>query len=254
MKSTKYLLVLLSLLLFSCNIHDYNSGSTLKSGVVITFDDNFVNEWYDVNNVLEVYDWKATFFVTKFDKLSIDEIRKLKSLKNQGHEIGGHGLNHINAASFIAQYGTDEYLNKEIFPMLNVMNNNSFIIDSFSYPYGARDITSDAVLLKEFKVVRATTYNKSSPATQDCYYSNNRIIYGLGIDKNYPHYSIPYFLSLLEYAKANNKIVVFYAHKPVVTSEANYETEYETLKTICKYVKDNKMKFYKVSDLYNLSI
>jgi hypothetical protein len=74
----------------------------------------------------------------------------------------------------------------------------------------------------------------------------------LGIDKNYSHYSISYFLSLLEYAKNNNKIVIFYAHKPVSTFQNNYETEYQTLIEICNYVKSNNMKFYKISELFNL--
>jgi hypothetical protein len=50
----------------------------------------------------------------------------------------------------------------------------------------------------------------------------------------------------------NNKIVIFYAHKPVPTFQNNYETEYQTLIEICNYVKSNNMKFYKMSELYNL--
>jgi hypothetical protein len=43
-------------------------------------------------------------------------------------------------------------------------------------------------------------------------------------------------------AKNNNKIVIFYAHKPVPTFQNNYETEYQTLFEICNYVKSNNMK------------
>ena len=63
--------------------------------------------------------------------------------------------------------------------------------------------------------------------------------------------SSSYFLSLLEYAKNNNKIVIFYAHKPVTTFQNDYETEYQTLIEICNYAKSNHMKFYKISELYS---
>lgn len=63
---------------------------------------------------------------------------------------------------------------------------------------------------------------------------------------------MPYFISLLQYAKDNNKIVVFYAHKTVAKATNNYETEFKTLEEICKFVKNSDMKFYKVNDLQKL--
>jgi peptidoglycan/xylan/chitin deacetylase (PgdA/CDA1 family) len=254
LKTKKYLLIIVSLLLFSCSENDDIpiQQTNLQAGVVISFDDDFVDEWFEVNTILHAYDWKATFFVTRFNKLSMAEIQKLKDLKSFGHEIGAHGLNHLNAPTFISANGASEYFNQEIYPMLNLMNNNDFSPTSFAYPYGARNATTDDLLLNEFQIIRGTTYGNSKPASQNCYYKNNRLVFGLGIDKNYPHYSIPYFLSLLEYAKNNNKIVIFYAHKPVPSFQNNYETEYQTLIEICNYVKKANMKFYKMSELYKI--
>ena len=190
--------------------------------------------------------------MTRFNQLSTDKIQKLKDLKSYGHEIGAHGLNHLNAPTFISANGTNEYLNQEIFPMMNLMNLNDLLPTSFAYPYGSRNSITDNLLLNEFQIIRGTTYGNSNPASQNCYFNNNRLIFGLGIDKNYSHFSIPYFLQLLEYAKNNNKIVIFYAHKPVSSFQNNYETEYQTLIEICNYVKNNNMKFYKISELDNI--
>ena len=241
-------------MLFSCSENDEIPiiQSNLQSGIVISFDDDFVDEWFEVNNILQPYDWKATFFVTRFNQLSSAKIQKLKDLKSYGHEIGAHGLNHVNATTFISANGTNEYFNQEILPMLNLMNNNDLSPTSFAYPYGSRNATSDNLLLNEFQIIRGTTYGNTNPASQNCYYNNNRLVFGLGIDNNYSHFSIPYFLSLLEYAKNNNKIIIFYAHKPVPSFQNNYETEYQTLIEICNYVKNANMKFYKMSELYNL--
>ena len=224
MKRKNYLLFILALLLFSCSQDDDNieqliiDNPTEKptekpaeeaagplSGVVLTFDDDYVDEWYEVNSLLQPYDWKATFFVTKFKELSESKIQKLKDLKKQGHEIGAHGLNHLNAPKTISENGTKAYLNEEIIPMLDLMRDNNLSPTSFAYPYGARDQTTDNLLLNDFQIIRGTTYNTIDPAYQDCYFNNNRLVFGLGIDNNYSHFSIRYFLSLLEYAKKNNR-------------------------------------------------
>lgn len=240
--------------MFSCSEDDDipNQQTNLQSGVVISFDDDYVDEWYEVNTILKTYDWKATFFVTRCNQLSTAKIQKLKDLKSYGHEIGAHGLNHINAPTFISANGTSEYLNQEIYPMLSLMNNNDLSTTSFAYPYGSRNSTTDNLLLNEFQIIRGTTYGKSNPASQNCYYNTNRLVFGLGLDNNYSHFSISYFLSLLEYAKNNHKIVIFYAHKPVQSFQNDYETEYQTLIDICSYVKNSNMKFYKMSELYTI--
>lgn len=240
---------------FSCSKYEEEVEETIEfnsqAGVAITFDDDYVDQWFAVNSVLKPYDWKATFFVCEFDKLKYEELNKLKELKKEGHEIGGHGWIHLKAAPFEKKHGELDYLNKEIFPMLKDMREQSLPVHSFAYPYGSRDAATDTLLLHEFNIIRGTTYGSVSPNRQRCYFDDkSRVLFGLGIDNNYPQFSIPYFLSLLDYAKKNNKIVVFYAHKPVLKAKSKYETEYKTLIEICKYVKANDMNFYTVSELY----
>lgn len=224
----------------------------IQPGIVISFDDDYVDEWTNADLILQKYKWKATFFVTKFNQLSKLKIGKLKVLKKAGHEIGGHGLNHLNAIIYKTKYGSSNYLKTEINPMLNVMKINDLAPTSFAYPFGFRTSLTDNKLFNIFKIIRGTTYCKVPPSSQNCYYTYNKLVFGLGIDKNYPHSSIPYFLSLLEYAKKNNKIVIFYAHKPVNISHKNKEIEYKTLIALCKYVQTNNMKFYKMSELASL--
>lgn len=186
-------------MLFSCNENDDNIElePNLQPGVVITFDDDFVDEWFEANNSLQQYDWKATFFVTRFNQFSEAKVQKLKDLKNYGHEIGGHGVNHLNAQTFISTNGISEYLNQEIIPMVSLMNDNNFNITSFAYPYGSRNSSIDNLLLNEFQIIRGTTYGNANPSLQNCFFTNTRLVFGLGIDNNYSHFNISYFISLL---------------------------------------------------------
>ena len=248
----KHLLFVLVITLFltSCSKNENNPLPlpTYQAGVVLTLDDNYINEWKMAHNILKNYSWKATFCVCKINQMSPEEINKLIELQNYGHEIAGHGLNHLSATSF----GIEDYFNTEITPMMTFMNNYALSVESFAYPYGARNTAADSKLFTAFKVLRGTTYGSSTPSQQNCYYKNSNLVYGLGIDNSYAHFSVSYFIQLLEYAKANNKILILYAHKPVTTSTADYQTEMNTLIQICDYVQHNNMKFYTLSQLYNL--
>lgn len=231
--------------------HHSNTSPT-KAGVVITFDDTFVDDWYLADQTLQNYSWKATFCVSKINTLNNAEIAKLIELQNEGHEIAGHGLNHLNATDFISNQGTNEYMNQEINPMLAIMHNVPLHVNTFAYPYGSRSTTSDAALLNKFQILRGTTYSSTNPSQQNCYFNGSNIVFGLGIDSNYTHFSIPYILDLLAYAKQNHKILILYGHKPVNNVTADYETKMETLNIICNYIKQNNMKFYTLSELNNL--
>lgn len=259
MRHVNYFFALFIVVLFSCEKDDeIKAGApgeqTFTPGVVITLDDDYVDNWAAAHNILSEYNWKATFFITKCNQLTTERISKLQQFNQYGHEIGGHGLNHLNAPQCVAAGGATGYLNQEIYPMVSFMDDKNLHTTSFAYPFGARNATTDEILLNEFHILRGTTYGRPDPLYQNCYYTGRKVVYALGLDNSYPHFSVPYFISLLQYAKNNNKIVVFYAHRTVQAAHNDYETEYNTLIQICRYVQDNNMKFYTMSELIDLPL
>ncbi|PKB17670.1 polysaccharide deacetylase family protein [Flavobacterium sp. 5] len=249
-------ILLCTFFLFSCE----NKKPIIKpkpshpiAGVVITFDDTSVDEWFETDKILNLYSWKATFCVSKINTLSYPEINKLQELQKEGHEIAGHGYHHFKAPEYVAANGIDKYINEEINPMLDLMKFYSLKVSSFAYPYGFRNPEIDSVLLKKFKIVRGTTYGAEDPFFQYCYFENTRSVLAIGIDTDYPNFSIPYLLKLLDFAKRKNKILILYGHKPVNNITAKYQTETATLELICSYVRQHKMAFYRLSDLDKLN-
>ena len=254
MKLYRISLILL-LLLYSCSNDDSHADGNsdeYEAGIVLTLDDDYVGNWADAHEILKDFDWRATFFVTKFDELTTEEINSLANFKNYGHEIAAHGLNHLDAVAYTAKNGETAYLEQEIYPMVSMMQQNGLYPTSFAYPFGKRNATTDALLLNEFTMLRGTVYGRPDPAHHNCYYTGNRIVYGLGLDNSYAHFDTGYFLSLLNYARDHNKIIIFYAHRTVAHATADYETEFQTLIDICNYAKVNHMKFYTISELASL--
>jgi peptidoglycan/xylan/chitin deacetylase (PgdA/CDA1 family) len=218
-------------------------------GVILSFDDAYVNEWFATNQELKKYNWKATFCVCKINRLRHYQIKKLLELQKEGHEIAGHGLHHYHAEKFVTKYGLNEYFKQEINPMLSLMNFYGLKVTSFVYPYGGRTPKIDAALLDKFKIVRGRAFCSEIPSKQGCYFNNSRLVFSFSIDDTHNHFNIPHLLRLLDYAKKNHKILILNSHKTVKNVIGDYQTKNATLELICQYIKRNNMKFYTLSDL-----
>ena len=250
-KTFIFLFISVGSVVLSCKNKIHNK---YKAGVVLSFDDVYVNEWCEADVLLKKYKWKATFCVCKIDSLQPPEIKKLHVLQSEGHEIAGHGYHHYNATNFVEKNGIDEYVTQEINPMIASMKKNSFNSTSFSYPFGARSALLDKTLALKFDIIRGRAFCGYKPEKEGCFYNNSKFVYAFDIDNNHIHFSMSYLLELLNYAKKNNKILILCSHKPVQKAIANYQTTLKTLEFVCKFVKQNNMKYYRLSDLKNLKL
>jgi peptidoglycan-N-acetylglucosamine deacetylase len=243
--------LLIGFFFYSCS-STKNTNSNSKAGVVITFDDYFVNEWKEADAQHSIYNWKATFCVSDFEKLTTSDISNLKTLQNKGHEIAGHGFRHLNAEEFAKRNNKQQYLKVEIFPLIEAFKKEGIEIKSFAYPFGAKTQTLDFELKKHFEIIRGTAKGGKKVADNANFYNGTRLANGIGIDSNYEHFDLNYIKKVLQYAKKHNKIVIFYAHKPVEKANNEYEVEMKTLQLICEFVKNNQLQFYTLKELNSL--
>lgn len=223
-----------------------------EAGVILSFDDAYVDEWAEADAALKKYGWRATFNVCRIDSIGAPQIQKLLQMQKEGHEIAGHGYHHYNAVKFVQQNGIDAYMQQEINPMIVSMKKKGFNVTSFAYPYGERSEELDKALSPEFKIIRGRAFGGELPEKQDSYFNNSKIVFAFDIDNSHIHFSIPYLLELLDYAKKHNKILILCSHKPVKKVTENYQTKIETLEFVCRYMKLNNLKYYTLSDLDNL--
>lgn len=195
------------------------------------------------------YQWKATFFVSKFQKLSRQARNGLLTLQAHGHEIGFHGDNHLSAVPLIDSIGFERYFATE-HSQLQLLKDFGLHIFSFAYPNGSRNNYSDSSLLRYYTGLRGVTNKERSAKDGSCFYTAFPVVDGIGIEKKYKYFSEEYLFQLLEFARINNRVLVIYGHKTVpAASKEKHEVDYRTIRFICDYIKKYEMRFYTMSDL-----
>jgi hypothetical protein len=75
-----------------------------------------------------------------------------------------------------------------------------------------------------------------------------RVTAGIDIDDS-SGISIEKIMKGLQNAKEHNCVIIFYGHRILEHPESGYDTSYGRLEQIFKYVQDNGMKYYRMSDL-----
>lgn len=222
-------------------------GQMKEPGVVLTFDDDRVDNWFVYLPLLDSLGVKATFYICKYNRFTSDQKNKLSVIKSYGHEIAFHSTNHYNMLDYVYKYKhtMDELVKCEITDGLKLMNRDGYYPTSFAYPYGAHNGLYDKELMRYFKSVRALNgtqdFSKSIVPTQ-----NNDVLYGLGIDKSSKR-SDPDIIKVLESAKNNNTCAVFVAHD--INSVNKFSVTLERLLKIIAFVKANGLKYYTVSEI-----
>lgn len=241
-KITKYYFILLLMLCCSCQ--------QKKAGILFTFDDSHIDEWYAQRPLFQKYNIHATFFIARPHLLDSSQINKLKILASDGHEIACHGYRHKNAINFQPK----EYLNQEIIPALQKMNEIGFETTSFAYPFGKSTAELDSILLGYFKTIRKATYNIQD-TTIDQYpeiyaHSNNyRIVDAMGIDYNYA-ISPENFETGIERAVKNKEMLIVYAHLIDISNE-DYTIHPEYLENLFLMCQKYHIKSMTMSEMYH---
>jgi len=218
------------------------------AGVAITFDDNYVDQWYAIRPILNKYNAHVTFFVSQYAGLDQSQITKLKTLQADGNEIAFHGYNHEDAVTYLQSHTVDEYMNNEIINGVTLMRTDGFNPVDFAIPYGSDSPAANIALEGYFTHVRDTYYDWDNTIYYQ-YGSNQAFISGIGMDESYGHSTVEINEHILK-AKTDERILIFYGHEPVPSNPGSYQTSYDRLENILKYVSDNNLKTFTISEIH----
>jgi len=190
---------------------------------------------------------KATFYICKYNRFTEAQKKKLVIIQNHGHEIAFHSTNHYNMQEYVykQKHTIEDLMRCEVEAGLKLMNKDGFYPTTFAYPFGAHNAIFDKELMRYFKSVRALNgsqdFSKSIVPT-----TNNKLLYGLGIDKSSKR-SDADINSILQSAKNNNTCAVLVAHD--INSVNMYSVTKDRLLKIFNFVKNNNLRYYTVSEI-----
>ncbi|KAA6441845.1 polysaccharide deacetylase family protein [Dyadobacter flavalbus] len=251
----------MSMLLISCRESSENHEN---SGIAISFDDHFINEWHALRPLFQKYNAKVTFFVTCGKSLTKDEIHKLKELQNDGHEIGFHGTIHGKSTELIASLGPQKYAETELFPGLKYLSEAGFYPKSYAHPGGNHNDEADSVLFANgFKILRDVAISRRKLYGIPVYTLAPRIMswifYPFGHERKVDALLIDTDAELkeeemneaIEKAKQTNSALMLFGHEPLHSAPQNGEYGFDVrfLEKILKEAKRQKLRFYTMSQL-----
>lgn len=122
---------------------EVNGDLDKKDKISLTFDSAYYNNYtYDILDILDRYDAKATFFMTcDFMEANPEHV---KEIYKRGHEIGNHSLSHKDFTTL-----SNEDIVKEVMAGHNFIKNLLGIdMSLFRFPYGNSDERTVTALKK----------------------------------------------------------------------------------------------------------
>lgn len=235
-----------------------------KSGIAISFDDRFIDEWYALRPLFQKYNAKVTFFVTCGDSLSADEISKLKQLESEGHELGFHGTIHGKSTELIKALGPEKYAATEIYPGIDAMKKAGFYPKSYAHPGGNHNDQVDSVLfangfgiLRDVAISRRKIYGipvyTIAPRVMDWIFygfKKKKLVDALLIDTD-SGVTEEEIVDAIEKAKKTDSALMLFGHEPLYAAPKNGEYGFSVsfLEKILREASRQKLKFYTMSEL-----
>ena len=228
-------------------------------GICVSFDDGKVDNWFEYLRPLsDKYGAKFTLFVSAPDKLTNDELGKLKTMQTEGHEIGCHTWRHSSAIDMV---NADSYMENEIIPWFEFMDKKGFKreeIISFAHPHGQENGFLELKLVKEEYCQVLRLINSGNPSLvfynwkRDSLVKNHHPIYAWGIDRKH-NLEDEEIIKTLKKTQSEGLVLILYAHDPTPNPEGKDHRDYsvspDRLELIAKTARDLNLKFYQVRDL-----
>jgi peptidoglycan/xylan/chitin deacetylase (PgdA/CDA1 family) len=237
-----FLLLCTSFLNSGCE--KYVKQGELEGGVALTFDDNYIDDWYAHLPLLDSFGARATFYVSSYYRLSGAQRNKLKILQQHGNEIAFHTTHHVDMVEFLRTKTLQQLMKQEVKDGLDSMAKDGFYPKSFAFPYGKHNDLVDAALLSIFRSVRAL--NGTKDYTQSvCRKKGKTFFRGLGMDDDSkPNHVIT---EMLINAKHHHNAVVLVGHR--INSRLRPNMSSSKLRFILQQARDLELKYYTIEEL-----
>ena len=134
------------------------------AGILLSFDDKWVDAWTTLRPLFAQYNARVTFFVAYYPDYTAAEKAELQQLAADGHDIEAHSIAHRRAPEYVEARGLRAYLDEEVVPSIELLENDGYPITTFAYPFGSRTSETDHAILEHVSYIRSVAFTWSGVA------------------------------------------------------------------------------------------
>ena len=221
-----------------------NSGTQeTNSGILLSFDDYFPEQWEEHFDLFDKYNARVTFFV---NGNSVTQF--MLDAQKRGHEIGYHTISHPSLPAL-----TREQFLEETISRIEVFSEHGINLTSFAYPYGRYELWMHDELLEYYKIVRGFTVPAAGPNSFGPYEiadMKHGFINSKSIDNVYYNdIEFQQFIDeALQMAKASEDVIItLTSHQ--ISSTPHWGITPEKLEYLLKKGKEYGLTFYRYNEL-----
>jgi peptidoglycan/xylan/chitin deacetylase (PgdA/CDA1 family) len=221
------------------------------AGFVLSFDDAYVDAWWETADLLEAHGARATFFVSRIDRLDEEQVERLRQLEARGHEVGCHGYRHLKAGVVDREGGADAWAAEEILPALDAFADAGLAPTSFAFPHGEHTDDTGEAALRYFDRVRGSRFIGPVPEVRDvdavflpaAELPGRRFSCSFAIDERYGITS-DRLTRALERASERDEVLALYGHEPLEDADGGYETSHALLRVLLEHAAEDGLRSY----------
>ena len=194
--------------------------------LLLTFDDPNYDRWVEVIPLFEKYGAHASFFPHR--QLDDHALAQMKKLKDAGHTVGIHTLNHGDACTAWETGKGDEYIAREVKPQLEAYAKIGHAVRAMAYPNNRHNAASDAALaekcgIRHFRAGHVVRYDPKHQypkpdlvRTDEVFFPaadlpDKTVLEGIGIGEAY-RTDIDEIVACINRAADRDEVLVTYSH------------------------------------------
>jgi hypothetical protein len=145
-----------------------NDSAPHVGGLALAFDDSAVTAWMSVRPLLQQYNARITFFLTRYARFNAVDRANIALLAADGHDIEAHTVNHLRGPQYVDDFGMPAYLADEVQPSIDLLVTDGYPVTTFAYPFGARTGETDRAIFDRVQHIRSVAFSYGAPIESPC--------------------------------------------------------------------------------------
>jgi peptidoglycan/xylan/chitin deacetylase (PgdA/CDA1 family) len=136
-----------------------HGGLSPSGGLLLSFDDDWVDAWTSGRELFQRYGARVTFFIAYYPHYTDAMKAELHTLAADGHDVEAHSITHARAPAYVESRGLTAYLDEDVLPSITLLENDGYPVTTFAYPFGSRTAETDRAILEHVTLLRSVAFS-----------------------------------------------------------------------------------------------